>query len=128
MITSADLVDDSHDLSAGIVRHVIRWPSEAMTIFADPRANIFDDPNHSDMERRELIIGHSAKQRLLVVNFPSGSDESESSAQGERQPTALSTLIHLPNLSSCMVKSVRPRRPAGRSKPSSSRIVGTMSR
>jgi len=32
-------------------------------------ASIFDDPDHSDHERRELIIGHSARQRLLVVSF-----------------------------------------------------------
>ncbi len=42
---------------------------EALTVFADPLANIFDDPDHSEGERRELIIGHSANQRLLVVSF-----------------------------------------------------------
>lgn len=42
---------------------------EALTVFADPLARIFDDPDHSEGERRELIIGHSAKQRLLVVSF-----------------------------------------------------------
>ena len=42
---------------------------EALTVFADPLANIFDDPDHSGEERRELIIGHSAEQRLLVVSF-----------------------------------------------------------
>lgn len=42
---------------------------EAITVFADPLANIFDDPDHSDDERRELIIGRSAEQRLLVVSF-----------------------------------------------------------
>jgi uncharacterized protein len=40
-----------------------------LTVFADPLANIFDDPDHSGNERRELIIGHSAGQRLLVVSF-----------------------------------------------------------
>ena len=42
---------------------------EALTVFADPLARIFDDPDHSEEERRELIIGHSAAQRLLVVGF-----------------------------------------------------------
>lgn len=42
---------------------------EALTVFADPLARIFDDPDHSKEEPRELIIGHSAKQRLLVVSF-----------------------------------------------------------
>jgi len=33
---------------------------EAVTVFADPLARIHDDPEHSDEERREIIIGHSA--------------------------------------------------------------------
>lgn len=42
---------------------------EASTVFADPFARIFDDPAHSDRESRELIIGHSSPNRLLVVSF-----------------------------------------------------------
>ena len=42
---------------------------EALTVFADPLARIFDDPDHSEIERRGLIIGHSTQQRLLVVSF-----------------------------------------------------------
>jgi uncharacterized DUF497 family protein len=42
---------------------------DALTVFADPLANIFADPDHSRNERRELIIGHSANQRLLIVSF-----------------------------------------------------------
>jgi uncharacterized DUF497 family protein len=42
---------------------------EALTVFADPLAKVFDDPEHSDDEPRELIIGHSAERRLLIVSF-----------------------------------------------------------
>jgi uncharacterized DUF497 family protein len=42
---------------------------EALTVFADPLARIFDDPDHSADEKREVIIGHSTAQRLLVVGF-----------------------------------------------------------
>ncbi len=42
---------------------------EAVTVFADPLARIFDDPAHSAFEEREIIIGHSSEQRLLVVSF-----------------------------------------------------------
>jgi uncharacterized protein len=42
---------------------------EAITVFADPLAKILDDPDHSSGERRELIVGHSSEQRLLVVSF-----------------------------------------------------------
>ena len=41
---------------------------EALTVFADPLARIFDDPDHSYDERRELIIGHSGQERLLIVS------------------------------------------------------------
>ena len=35
----------------------------------DSLARIFDDPDHSTDETREIIIGHSVKQRLLLVSF-----------------------------------------------------------
>jgi uncharacterized DUF497 family protein len=42
---------------------------EASTVFADSLARIFDDPGHSTNEGREIIVGQSAEQRLLVVSF-----------------------------------------------------------
>jgi uncharacterized DUF497 family protein len=42
---------------------------EAASVFADPLAVIFDDEMHSLEEQREIIIGHSAKHRLLLVCF-----------------------------------------------------------
>ena len=38
-------------------------------MFTDPMARIFDDPEHSRDETREIIVGHSEKQRLLLVSF-----------------------------------------------------------
>jgi uncharacterized DUF497 family protein len=32
-------------------------------------ARIFDDPDHSTDETREVIVGHSEKPRLLLVYF-----------------------------------------------------------
>jgi hypothetical protein len=43
--------------------------AEGLTVFRDPLARIFDDPEHSGNERRELIIGHSVGQQLVVVAF-----------------------------------------------------------
>jgi len=40
--------------------------SEAAGSFA---IAIFDDPDHSIEEKREIIIGHSGQQRLLLVSF-----------------------------------------------------------
>jgi uncharacterized DUF497 family protein len=42
---------------------------EAATVFGDPLATIFDDEQHSVEELREIIIGHSVKNRLLLVSF-----------------------------------------------------------
>ncbi|HEX9186704.1 MAG TPA: BrnT family toxin [Vicinamibacteria bacterium] len=42
---------------------------EAVTAFRDPLARIHADPDHSRVERREILIGHSDGQRLLVVAF-----------------------------------------------------------
>jgi hypothetical protein len=47
---------------------------EALTVFADPLARIFDDQDHSIEERREIIVGHSAKKRLLVICFSARED------------------------------------------------------
>jgi uncharacterized DUF497 family protein len=43
--------------------------AEAVTVFADPLASVFEDADHSSDERRELIIGHSISRRLIVVSF-----------------------------------------------------------
>ncbi|HUY12748.1 MAG TPA: BrnT family toxin [Terriglobia bacterium] len=42
---------------------------EALTIFADPLARIFEDEEHSEEEPREIIIGHSSKRCLILVCF-----------------------------------------------------------
>jgi uncharacterized protein len=50
------------------MKHGISF-EEAMTVFKDPLARIFDDSDHSMTESREIIIGVSQKQRLLLVCF-----------------------------------------------------------
>ena len=40
-----------------------------MTVFADPLARIFPDEEHSVDKLREIIIGHSTRHQLLLVNF-----------------------------------------------------------
>lgn len=59
---------DAEKAEENLKKHGVAF-GEALTVFADPLANLFDDPDHSVEERRELIIGHSAKQRLLIVSF-----------------------------------------------------------
>ncbi|AOY84983.2 BrnT family toxin [Moorena producens JHB] len=48
--------------------------SEAKTVFNNPLAVIFDDPLHSVDEQREIIIGHSQTNRLLLVSFTESSN------------------------------------------------------
>lgn len=41
---------------------------DAITIFGDPLAITFDDPDHSTAEQRWLTFGLSSKGRLLAVS------------------------------------------------------------
>ena len=42
---------------------------EAVTVFRDPLALIFNDEKHSEEEHREIIIGISMFSKLLLVCF-----------------------------------------------------------
>ena len=59
---------DPKKAKANVARHRIAF-EEALTVFADPLARIFEDEEHSDDEPREIIIGHSIKRRLVLVCF-----------------------------------------------------------
>ncbi|HKQ46937.1 MAG TPA: BrnT family toxin [Phycisphaerae bacterium] len=59
---------DSRKAAANLNKHGVAF-EEAATVFGDPLAAIFTDQEHSTQERREIIIGHSAQDRLIVVSF-----------------------------------------------------------
>ena len=59
---------DASKAEENVTTHGVRF-DEGLTVFANPLARIFDDPDHSDTERRELIIGHSARHRLVLVAY-----------------------------------------------------------
>ena len=59
---------DDDKATTNIAKHHITF-EEASTVFADPLAAIFDDEAHSAEETRELIVGHSTSNRLLLVSF-----------------------------------------------------------
>ena len=42
---------------------------EAVTVFGDPLGCIADDPRHSAAEQRFVLLGQTARRRLLVVMF-----------------------------------------------------------
>ena len=53
---------------SNLEKHGISF-EEAKTIFDNPLAVVFDDPYHSIGEIREIMIGHSSQNQLLVVAF-----------------------------------------------------------
>ncbi len=59
---------DRKKAATNLSKHGVSF-EEALTVFSDPLARIFDDEDHSLEEQREIIIGHSAKDRSLVVCF-----------------------------------------------------------
>ena len=64
---------DSRKAASNFSKHGVSF-EEALTAFADPLARIFDDEDHSVEEQREIIVGHSANERLLVVCFTAQGD------------------------------------------------------
>ena len=59
---------DNNKAVSNQIKHDISF-EEAKTVFTNPLAVIFDDEDNSDEEKREIIIGHSQTNRLLLVIF-----------------------------------------------------------
>ncbi|MCI5212122.1 MAG: BrnT family toxin [Candidatus Electrothrix sp. ATG2] len=60
---------DKKKAASNLKKHKVNF-DEACTVFSDPLALIFDDEAHSRPdELREIIIGNSAKGRLLLVSY-----------------------------------------------------------
>ncbi len=59
---------DEDKAASNIRKHGVSF-DEASTVFADPLAVIFDDEEHSDDEIREIIIGHTVTQKLVLASF-----------------------------------------------------------
>lgn len=57
---------DSRKAAINFRKHGVSF-EEATTVFDNPLSVIFDDEDHSVEEAKEIIIGHSAKNRLLLV-------------------------------------------------------------
>jgi len=59
---------DPAKATSNVRKHGISF-DEAVTVFKDPLALIFDDTEHSEVEAREIIIGMSTLSRMLLVCF-----------------------------------------------------------
>ena len=59
---------DTKKAAASLKKHRVSF-DEATTVFNDPLAFIFNDEQHSADEHREIIVGHSILNRLVLVCF-----------------------------------------------------------
>ena len=57
---------DVNKAKTNIEKHGVSF-EEALTVFSDEFAIIFDDPEHSEEEDRTIILGFSASARMLIV-------------------------------------------------------------
>jgi uncharacterized DUF497 family protein len=58
---------DARKAAANFTKHAIAF-EEAATVFLDPFASTFPDPDHSKEERREIAIGYAMKGHLVFVS------------------------------------------------------------
>lgn len=65
---------DPQKAASNLTKHGVGF-DEAETVFGDLLAAIFPDEDHSVDEKREIIIGYSDRERLLVISFTERSDD-----------------------------------------------------
>ena len=58
---------DSKKAKANLRKHGVSF-EEAATVFLDPFAVTYPDPDHSGEELREITIGRSATQRVVFLS------------------------------------------------------------
>ena len=64
---------DENKAVSNLKKHRVLF-DEAVTVFYDPLAATFADPEHSLEESRHITVGYSANDRLLVVSHVEESD------------------------------------------------------
>ena len=57
---------DERKAAANAKKHGVSF-DEAKSVFADERAKLIDDPDHSEDEERFVLLGFSSTLRVLVV-------------------------------------------------------------
>jgi uncharacterized DUF497 family protein len=64
---------DTKKAAANLKKHGVSF-QEAATVFGDPLAITFQDPDHSEGEERQLTFGLSLQGRLIVVSHRERND------------------------------------------------------
>ncbi len=65
---------DPKKATANVKKHGVTF-QEAATIFGDPLAITFDDPDHSMSENQYITFGLSLQKRLIVVSHTERGDQ-----------------------------------------------------
>ena len=68
MLIAIEFEWDAEKAASNVAKHGVSF-SEAVSVFSDATAAIFADPMHSIIEIREIIVGLSSLDRLLIVSF-----------------------------------------------------------
>jgi uncharacterized protein len=58
---------DARKAAANMAKHAIAF-EDAATVFFDPLATTYPDPDHSGEEHREITIGYTIKGHLVFVS------------------------------------------------------------
>lgn len=64
---------DPKKASTNFKKHAVTF-QEAATVFGDPLAITFQDPDHSENEERQMTFGLSLQERLIVVSHTQRKD------------------------------------------------------
>jgi uncharacterized DUF497 family protein len=64
---------DPRKAAANLKKHGVTF-QEAGTVFGDPLAITFQDPDHSEGEERQMTFGVSLQKRLIVVSHAQRKD------------------------------------------------------
>ena len=65
---------DPRKADANLRKHDVSF-EEAATVFADPFALSFDDPDHSDAQNRFITIGMSDRNRIIFLAHADGAED-----------------------------------------------------
>ena len=84
---------DERKNSTNFEKHGI-WFEEAQTVWADPHAQEFFDPDHSVAEDRFIRVGYSRRERILLVVFCERQEENAVRIISARKATSREVRDH----------------------------------
>jgi uncharacterized protein len=82
---------DPNKAAANARKHGVTF-AEARSVFADERAKLIDDPEHSENEDRFILLGLSSNLRVLVVCHCYRSDQATIRIISARKATSAESL------------------------------------